>query len=58
MAKLPKWPKQPKSNASISTWENYERKVKEVAARRKEIQAPLKKKQTIKDRARSLKNKS
>lgn len=57
MAKLPKWPKQPKKNSGLRVWENYERKVKEVATKRKAIREAPKKKDAIRNRASTIKSK-
>lgn len=57
MAKLPKWPKQPKLSSTAQAWARYEAKVKAVAERRKAIQEKPKHVQAIKARTESLKNK-
>lgn len=58
MARLPKWPKKPKKSSSVAVWENYERRVKEVAAKRKAIKEKPKKVDTIRNRTDSLRSKS
>ncbi len=56
MAKLPKWPKQPKRTSSLAVWQRYEQKVKAVKAKRKAIQEAPKKKEAIAERARKAKS--
>ena len=56
MARLPKFPKQPKMSSSLATWERYEARVKAVAAKRKAIQDAPKKKEALKSRISKIKN--
>ena len=48
MAKLPKWPKKPRSN-NPATLERWKKRTMEVAARRKEIRNAPEKARKIKD---------
>lgn len=57
MAKLPKWPKKPKQKSSLATWELYEQRVREVAAKRKAIKEAPKKKDAIRKKADAVRNK-
>ena len=58
MAKLPKWPKQPKASSSEATWNRYYERVKVVAAKRKSIKEAPKKKASIRTKVDALKSKA
>lgn len=55
MPKKRKYPKQPKRNASIATWERYEQKCKEVKKYNDELAKAPAKKQAIAERVRKMK---
>lgn len=57
MAKLRKYPKQPKSKANVAVWERYLAKCKEVDKLNAPIKAAVKKKEAIKSQVQKLKNK-
>jgi len=57
MARLKKFPKQPKRTSSLSTWQRWEMRCKDVAAYNKALKEAPKKKDSIKARIQSLKNK-
>lgn len=65
--KLLSVPKQPKANASKTTWDNYDKKVKQIQsentkrinaykAEEKKFQAEIQKRDKIKDNARKAKS--
>jgi len=56
MARLRKWPRAPKANASMQTWDNYKRRVAEVKKQRADIAAAPRKKAAIREQVRKMKN--
>ena len=58
MARLPKWPKQPKKSASTQTWDKYYERVKAVASKRKAIKDAPKKKDSIAAKVAAIRSKS
>lgn len=57
MAKMKRYPKQPKANASLKTWENYKKKADEVAKFNAGIKAVKNKKEAIKNGVQKQKDK-
>jgi len=55
MARLPKWPKQPKATSSLEVWTRYKSKVAEIKKKRIAIKAAPNKKRAIAEAARKLK---
>jgi hypothetical protein len=58
MRKLPKFPKAPKLSAPLSAWIRYQARLEDVSKRRAEIKAEPAKKEAIKKKAETLKNKT
>lgn len=57
MAKMKKFPKQPKATASLSTWEKYKKKCDEIAKFNAGLTAVKKKKEAIKSGVQKQKDK-
>ncbi|MFT3753691.1 MAG: hypothetical protein QM800_12735 [Paludibacter sp.] len=57
MAKLKKFPKAPKQNASLEVWENYKKKCEQVNKDNAPKIAAVKKKASIKDQVKKIKAK-
>jgi hypothetical protein len=57
MAKKKRYPKQPKEKASLSTWENYHAKCKDVDKFNADLDKDAKKKDTVKSAVKKLKSK-
>jgi hypothetical protein len=55
MAKLRKYPKQPKAKSGVAVWERYETRCKAVNAYNKALKEAPKKKEVIKARIAKLK---
>lgn len=55
--KLP-FPKPPKANASLATWENYKKRCEVVVKKRATVAADKKKKATIKEQVKVYKQKN
>lgn len=55
--KFKKFPKQPKKNASLTTWQNYGKKVQEIKKYNDQIKAELRKKENIINNIKKLLNK-
>jgi hypothetical protein len=55
MAKLKKLPKRPKASASLQTWENYEKKVKDVQAENAKMMQGVAKKKSIQNKTKGVK---
>jgi len=47
MAKYPKKPKRPKMSATIKTWENFDKRMKEWESKCRSIDAAIKRKQSL-----------
>lgn len=56
MAKLKKFPKQPKAKSTLAVWERYEQRCKDVASYNKALKEAPKKKDAIKSRIQKLKS--
>lgn len=57
MAKMKKYPKQPKANASEATWKNWEERCKVVAKYNSDLKKAPAVKRAIKERVQKLKMK-
>lgn len=55
MARLPKYPKQPKQSSSLQVWARYLERCKAVAQKRKAMRDAPKKKDSIKAQVSKLK---
>lgn len=47
MAKYPKKPTRPKRSSSIKTWENFDKRMKEWEAKKRAIDAAIKRKESL-----------
>ncbi|WP_164489909.1 hypothetical protein [Runella sp. SP2] len=52
---MKKLPKRPKASASLQTWENYEKKVKDVQAENAKMAAAANKKKSIQAKTKGAK---
>lgn len=52
---MKKLPKRPKASASLQTWENYEKKVKDVQAENAKMTAAANKKKSIQNKTKGVK---
>ncbi|WP_428658153.1 hypothetical protein [Runella sp.] len=57
MAKMKKFPKQPKMTASQKTWDNYEKKCADVTKHNDGVKAVKKKKEATKAKVQKMKDK-